>query len=102
MLAPKKERIDTIEKLASLMAEGFEHVDTRLDGMDARFDAIDGSLDNINARLRHIENELVDIHRLLDRLEEQGASNASFAKEIDSLMARVVAIERHLNIHEPN
>ena len=119
MQAPKKNRIDTIEKLAGLTVEGFaelrqdmdkrfEQVDSRLDGIDkrldrtdTRFDAIDATLENIHARLRHIENELVDIHRRLDRLDEQGASNAGFAKEIDALMARVATIERELNIQPP-
>jgi predicted nucleic acid-binding Zn-ribbon protein len=98
MSAAKREPVDSIEKLAVLMADGFERVDARFDTIDTRFDAIDGRLDSINARLRYIENELVDIHRRLDRLEEQGASNAGFAKEIDNLIERVNAIERHLNI----
>jgi hypothetical protein len=35
------------------------------------------------------------------KLEEQGASNAGFSKEIDHLLTRVIAIEKHLAIDTP-
>jgi hypothetical protein len=40
------------------------------------------------------------IHRRVERLEELGASNAGFAKEIDHLLTRVAEIEKHLGIGE--
>jgi hypothetical protein len=49
-------------------------------------------------RLRDISAEIAVIHRRVERLEEQGASNAGFAKEIDHLLARVAEIEKHLGI----
>jgi hypothetical protein len=45
-----------------------------------------------------MSSELAGIHRRIERLEEQGASNAGFAKEIDLLLSRVTAIEKHLGI----
>jgi hypothetical protein len=36
--------------------------------------------------------------RYVERLEEQGASYAGFAKEIDHLFTRVAEIEKHLSI----
>jgi hypothetical protein len=42
--------------------------------------------------------EITVIHRRVERLEELGASNAGFAKEIDHLLTRVNEIERHLGI----
>ena len=42
--------------------------------------------------------EITVIHRRVERLEEQGASNAGFAKEIDYLLTRVAEIEKHLGI----
>jgi len=38
--------------------------------------------------------------RHVERLEEQGASNAGFAKEIDHLLTRVAEIEKHLGINK--
>jgi hypothetical protein len=37
-------------------------------------------------------------HRRVERLEELGASNAGFAKEIHHLLTRVAKIEKHLGI----
>jgi hypothetical protein len=66
------------------MMEQFEHV-------EKQFHALDG-------RLRDIASEIALIHCRVERLEELGASNAGFAKEIDRLLARVAAIEEHLGI----
>jgi hypothetical protein len=49
-------------------------------------------------RLRDMAAEITVIHRRVERLEEQGASNAGFAKEIDYLLTRVAEIEKHLGI----
>ena len=59
--------------------------------MSKRFDAVD-------EQLRDIRAELSDIRRCIERLEEQGAIQAGYAKEIDHLLQRVVYIERHLGI----
>jgi hypothetical protein len=49
-------------------------------------------------RLRKMSSEISVIHRRVERLEELGASNAGFAKEIDHLLTRVAEIEKHLGI----
>jgi len=97
--------VDTIEKLAVLMMEGFEEVYVRFDGVYARLDAIEVRLDRIEARLDEhdarfdrIEQELIDIHRRLDALEEQGARQAGYAKEIDHVLDRVRRIEKHIKL----
>ena len=78
-------RLDTrIDHLREEMMEQFEHV-------DKQFHALDG-------RLRDMANEIAVIHRRVERLEELGASNAGFAKEIDHLLTRVAGIEKHLGI----
>lgn len=79
-----KRKIDTVEKLATLMVEGFSDV-------SERFDAVDGELHSIRT-------ELSDIRRRIDRLEEQGASHAGYAKEIDHLLKRISKIEQHLHL----
>jgi hypothetical protein len=48
--------------------------------------------------LRDMATEIAVIHRRVERLEELGASNAGFAKEIDHLLTRVAEIEKHLGI----
>jgi hypothetical protein len=52
----------------------------------------------VHDSLRDIATEIVVIHRRVERLEELGAGNAGFAKEIDHLLTRVAAIEEHLGI----
>lgn len=71
-----------IADLKTEMMKQFEHV-------DKQFRAIDD-------RLRDISSEIAVIHGRIERLEERGASNAGFAKEIDHLLERVAEIERHL------
>ena len=70
---------DDITDLKSEMTDRFEHVDEQV---------------------RDITSEIAVIHRRIQRLEEQGASNAGFAKEIDHLMARVAEIEQHLGLNK--
>jgi hypothetical protein len=87
MLAHVVEHMATKEEVADIkteMMEQFEHV-------DKQFHALDG-------RLRDMANEIAVIHRRVERLEELGASNAGFAKEIDHLLTRVAEIEKHLGI----
>lgn len=100
-----KRKIDTVEKLAVLVADGFEHidrrfehVDSRFEQVDSRFEQVDRRFDRIDTQLEHIEAELGDIHRRIESLEERGASQAGFAKEIDHLLARVSKIEKHLRL----
>jgi hypothetical protein len=78
-------KLDTrIEDLRVEMIDQFEHA-------DKQFWAT-------HDRLRDIATEITVIHRRVERLEEQGASNAGFAKEIDHLLTRVAEIEKHLGI----
>jgi hypothetical protein len=77
---------DDIADLKTEMMEQFDHVDKQFRSVDGRF------------RERH--SELAAIRRFVDRLEEQGASNAGFAKEIDHALARIAAIEEHLGINK--
>ena len=83
-----KRKIDTLEKLATLMVEGFEDLRTEMRG---RFTQVD---DELHA----VRSELADIHRRIDRLEEIGARQAGYAKEIDHLLTRVSKIEKHLRL----
>jgi len=48
--------------------------------------------------LRAIRLELADIRRDLDVLKEQAGHMTGYSKEIDHLLERVRAIEKHLGI----
>jgi hypothetical protein len=76
----------------------FGGLDVRIDAIDHRFDRIDNRLTSIDERLVNIETELRDIRQRLDGLEETVASHSGYAKEIDHLLKRVVAIEKHLGL----
>ena len=78
-------RLDTrIDDLRTEMIDQFEHA-----GKEFRA---------TRDHLRGISAEIAVIHRRVERLEELGASNAGFAKEIDHLLTRVTEIEKHLGI----
>jgi hypothetical protein len=78
-------RLDTrIGDLRTEMIDQFEHADKQFRVT--------------HDRLRDLAAEITVIHRRVERLEELGASNAGFAKEIDHLLTRVAEIEKHLGI----
>lgn len=93
-----RKRVDTIEKLAVLTVEGFEQVDKRFHQVDKRFERIEQKLEDIDIQLKHIQREIADINRRIEYLEEQGARQAGYAKEIDYLLERVARIEKHLKL----
>jgi hypothetical protein len=65
-----------------------------------QFEHVDKQFVATHDRLRDMAAEIAVIHRRVERLEELGASNAGFAKEIDHILARVAAIEEHLGIYK--
>lgn len=89
---------DDIGELRAELTDFRKEVSGQFDQVDARFEQVDAQFEEIKKDIRDIRAELVDIHRRLDRLEEQGASSAGFAKEIDIILSRVVFIEKHLGI----
>jgi predicted RNase H-like nuclease (RuvC/YqgF family) len=72
-----------IADLKTEMMEQFDHVDTKFR--------------ETNSRIHDLASE-VAFRRSIERLEEQGASTAGFAKEIDLALERIGALERHLGI----
>ena len=92
----KKEKTDTVGKLAILTAEGFRRVDERFEHMDKRFDGIEARLTRIESELFDIKRELADIRKRIEFLEVRGASNAGFAKEIDRLLEHVEQMDKRL------
>lgn len=65
------------ERFAKVVLEEFK-------GLNERFDSVDG--------------ELRDIRKRLDGLEDAADNASGFAKEIDHLLKRLVAIQKHLGL----
>jgi hypothetical protein len=83
MLAHVVEHMATKEEVADIkteMMEQFEHVEKQFHALDDR--------------LREMAREIAVIHRRIGRLEELGANNAGFAKEIDHLLTVASHVDR--------
>jgi hypothetical protein len=82
--------------------EDTARIDTRIDDLRVemidQFEHADKQFQITHDRLRDMAAEIAVMHRRIERLEELGASNAGFAKEIDHLLTRVAEIEKHLGI----
>lgn len=91
-----KEKVDSIERLAVLVKEGFDNVDKRFDVIDRRFEAVDRRFDGIEDQLRDIRSELTDVRRRLEHLEALGAVHSGYAKEIDHALTRIAILERKI------
>jgi predicted secreted Zn-dependent protease len=82
--------------------EDVAKLDTRIDDLKTemidQFEHADKQFRATHDRMRDMAAEITVIHRRVERLEEQGASNAGLAKEIDHLLTRVAEIEKHLGI----
>jgi hypothetical protein len=91
-----------IERGFKALADDIARIDTRIDDLKTemidQFEHVDKQVRATHDRLRDIATEITVIHRRVERLEELGASNAGFAKEIDHLLTRVAEIEKHLGI----
>jgi hypothetical protein len=101
----------TLAEIGEMLSHVVEHVatkedatriDTRVDDLKVemidQFEHVGKQFRATHNHLRDISAEVAVIHRRIERLEELGASNAGFAKEIDHLLTRVAAIEEHLGI----
>ena len=73
------------ERLSHLVLDEFKRMHERFDGVDAQF--VD------------LHHELRAIRRQVGELEKATKNFAGFAKEIDHLLGRVAAIEKHLGLH---
>ena len=88
-----------IEKLATLTKEGFDEVRAELGGqidgvrkeMHSGFARIDQELASIRAELKSIRADIASLQAAVRQHE-------GYTKEIDHILQRVVAIERHLGI----
>ena len=77
-----------IEAFSRIVLDEFSRVNERLDGIDQ----------NIDSRLSDLGSEIRSIHQGLDTLTQAVGNITGFSKEIDHLLQRVAAIEKHLGL----
>jgi DNA-binding FrmR family transcriptional regulator len=86
------------ERFSRIILDEFKRVHERFDRVEGSFDGIGTRLVGIDQRLADVGHEITAIHQQLDTLEGLVQSQSGFAKEIDHLLHRVAAIEKHLGI----
>jgi hypothetical protein len=86
------------ERFSRIILDEFKRMHERFDRVEAGSDGIANRLAGIDQRLADLGQEITIIHRQLDALEGLVQSHSGFAKEIDHLLQRVAAIEKHLGI----
>ena len=77
-------KVKDFERLSHIMRDEFRRAHERFDEM--------------KIEIGTVASEVADIHRRLDTLEEAVGNVSGFAKEIDHLLVRVSAIEKHLGL----
>ena len=86
---------DQFEKLAQMIKGVHDDLSER---MDSGFAQVQEQFAQVHEELTAIRMELREIRSRLDTLENKVDEHSGYAKEIDHILERVVAIERHLGI----
>ena len=93
------EIIETLNVILSKMATK-DDID-RLDGrIDSLRDEMHEGFVSTRADIREIRDEVREIHARLDAIEAELKNYRGFAKEIDHILQRVAAIEKHLGLEQ--
>jgi hypothetical protein len=77
-----------IEKFSQIVLDEFGRVNERLDQIGQ----------NLDSQLLNLGSEIRLIHREIDTLTQAVGNMTGFSKEIDHLLQRVAAIEKHLGL----
>ncbi len=101
MLNSQDARFDRLE---TMIEKGFaalaqDVADTKSEVANVKSDLAEFRIETREA-VADIRSELKDIHNRLDALEAAVRNISGYAKEIDHLMERVRAIEKHLGLHQ--
>lgn len=92
----------TLDKLAGMVARGFQAVDARFDGVEKRFDdvesrldAVETSLGDIDARLSRTETNVIEVKQAVRRIDlrTQNQVDAVYS-DITNLKKRVTVLEK--------
>ena len=73
-----------LQRLSGLVLDEFKRVHDRLDSFDTQFS--------------DLRDEVQSIRKQLDQLEKASTNFGGFTNEIDHLLGRVAAIEKHLGL----
>jgi tetrahydromethanopterin S-methyltransferase subunit G len=80
-----------LEKLAIMVARGFDAVDKRFEDVDKRFDHIESRIDTVETE---IHNGFRSVNERIDKLQEVQIP----LPEQDELWQRIKRIEKHLGL----
>lgn len=100
----KAKKETTLNEIGEALAFMIENMATKESHTETngRIDEASRTIDEFraetNANFVEVRGQLRMIEKRLDFLEEQGASNAGFAKEIDGLRAHIGAIRKHIGM----
>lgn len=94
MIRKSKAKETTIDKLAMMVAKGFEHVDKRFDNVDKRFEQVDQRFEQVDKNFSRIEATLSTMQRDIEEIQREMV----YKDEMENLMARVKYVEMKLGI----
>jgi septal ring factor EnvC (AmiA/AmiB activator) len=98
------ERFDRLEALIergfAAVAQDIADCKREITERKAQVASLQSDMTSVKSDIQHIRAELRDIRECLDALEAGVQSMSGFAKEIDHLLQRVSAIEKHLGIRQ--
>ncbi len=87
---------ESIDNLATMVAQGFAAVDERFDKIDERFEKVDQRFDKIELDIESLRSEIRSIRAELLRMPDD--IDATYAKTFNDLLERVSTIEKKLGI----
>jgi regulator of replication initiation timing len=85
-----------IDKLATMVADGFHAVDKRFEQVDKRFEQVDKRFDLLESEIRELRNEVRSIRAELERMPD--SVEATYGRTMNDLLDRIIVIEKKLGI----
>src|SRR5580658_4128359 len=89
---------EPFDRLEALIERGFAAVAQDVGEVKAQIGTLQSETEELRSDIKDVRAELRDIRASLEALETEVRNTAGFAKEIDYLLERVSAIEKHLGI----
>ena len=92
MMKNKKENKNgkmTLEKLAVMVARGFEGTDKKFEGIDKRLDRVEAKLSEHDRRFSKLEYQIDEVKEIVERFEKS---------DILNLQKRVQILERAVRV----
>jgi archaellum component FlaC len=98
----------TLEKLATMIRDGFADMDKRFQGVDARFESIDSRFEGVDARFDSLERKMgakiqdvrIDVENLrgemIGRFDDLGEEIRGMHRATDSVSGRVDKLDKRV------